>query len=239
MAGIRFNITPLKKRIERISKELRADAFKPVMERLAYRVLDKCAATTPVRSVSLITANQQREYEHRINYIPSFHDETDPCLRVRDDKHWVLSGGNWYLANLRRIPDSVQSDYQTLLAERERRMQTTRQTFISQRAQARLLYRKSWGQCAQSLRVPHKWSNQVSRSETRRKPKVNPPRGYGQWRGGKHTLTATIYNPFLEQPSRYITFSSRVILANAKAACSTNFKRDIERHFRNRLTATQ
>lgn len=239
MAGIRFNIDPLKKRVARISQELRADAFKPVMERLVARVLDRCAATTPVRSVSVINANQEREYDHRVNYIPSYHDETDPCLRVRDGKHWLLSGGNWYLANMRRIPDAAQSDYQMLLAERERRMQTTRNRFISQRSQARFLYRKSWSQCAQSLRVPHKASGQALSSETRRKPPVNPPRGYGQWRGGKNTLSAVIYNPFLEQPSRYITFNSRAILANAKAASSTNFKRDIERHLRNRITATQ
>lgn len=105
--------------------------------------------------------------------------------------------------------------------------------FIKERAQARFLYRKSWKQCADSAKLRITVSPEVSRSVTRRrKPVQQPPKGYAQWRGGKQTLSLVIFNPFLEQKSKYKPFTGKQILEKAAAGGRAQFQRDVENRIR-------
>jgi hypothetical protein len=115
----------------------------------------------------------------------------------------------------------------------------SRDTFIEQRAQARFLYRKSWMQCAESARLRVTASSAVKASVTRRRPEKNPPKGYVQWRGGKDVLSLVIFNPFLDQKSRYKPFTSKQILDKASAKERPRFKRDTENRIRRALYAAR
>lgn len=209
---------------------MRADKFKPLVEKLVSDVLTECVKMTPVRDAGLIEAAQQRQYDHRINYIPSVHTREDPTLIVNGDQHWLWSGGKWYLASEWRLPPQASASYHDLLTERNRRIQRIgNRPFINDRKQARFLYAKSWSQCATSLNVPIRVAGQITRSHTRRRPPKEPRRGYGQWRGGKDRLTAVIYNPFLNEPSMYKDFDPRQILMAADAKARPRFNRQMEK----------
>lgn len=110
--------------------------------------------------------------------------------------------------------------------------------FIRERAQARFLYRLSWKQCADSARLRVTVSNAVARSVTRRRnPVEQPPKGYAQWRGGKSRMSLVIFNPLLDQESRYKPFTARDILAKAEKPYRAQFKRDTENRIRRVLYA--
>lgn len=228
--GFRIDVTNLRRKLARKERALTAESFRPELEKHATAVLNDAAASTPVRDLSTIQAAQNKQYDARINCIPSAHELIDPSLRVNSNngQHWLFSGGKWYLASEWKLPPNQWAQYQALEQERNRRMQKPRGQFISERAQARFLYRKSWLQVGQSLGLRMRSTGQVANSHTRRKPPKEPPRGYGQWRGGRNVLSAVVYNPFLEIPSRYKQFSGRAILAAAQAKNAPRFLRATE-----------
>ena len=109
--------------------------------------------------------------------------------------------------------------------------------FIKERAQARFLYRKSWMQCAESAGLNIRVSPAVSGAVTRRRPPVNPPRGYAQWRGGNGVLSLIIRNPFLNIPSKYKTFNPATILNAAIVKHRPEFLRYVRNHIRRSIYA--
>jgi len=113
----------------------------------------------------------------------------------------------------------------------------TESQFIKERAQARFLYRKSWKQCADSAKVRVHVSPAVAAAVTRRRPAVQPPRGYAIWRGGKETLSCIIRNPFLNIPSQYKKFDAQQIMDRALAVNRAAFKRSTQNHIRRAIYA--
>ena len=239
MTGFRMDLSPLKRRLAKAGVSIRASAFRPDIEKFAASSLQTVVLTMPVRQVSKIVAAQTRQYDNRVNFIPSSHKLTDPALRVNDEGHWLHVGGKWYRPNVNRVPDEVWGVYQTLLHERNRRITRANQRkFIDERKQARFLYRKSWKQVADSARVRVSVSTDVRNAVTRRrKPVVQPLRGYARWQGGGDVLSLTMYNPFLEQRSRYKPFSGKTILAKAMARNLPQFRRDTENRVRRAIYA--
>ena len=193
MTGFRFDTAKIKNRLARVNAELQAISFRPDIEKFATASLKSAIALTPVRSVSLIEANQIKQFHHRQRYIAK-----NPSSATR-----------------------VVSEAQ----------------FVKERSQARFLYRKSWKQCADSVRLRVSASAAVSSSVTRRRPAVNPPRGFAQWRGGGRVLSLTIFNPFLNQPSRFKDFNATQIINKALAKHRPKFKRDIENRIRREIYA--
>jgi len=234
MTGFRLPLDKLRKRIKSLTANLRADDFKPELERFVTRSLKTAIDTTPARDAALIEAAQKKQYDNRINYIPSVHTVEDPTLIVNDKgEHWLFSGGKWFLANQWRINGKPQSDYMDLIAERNRRIQRIgRKPFVNDRKQARFLYKKSWWQVGQSLRLNVPVASRVSASRTRRRPVKEPPKGYGQWRGGSKVLSAVIYNPFLQTESRYKNFSGKLILRSAAAKHRPQFLAEVRNKFK-------
>jgi hypothetical protein len=229
----RVAVDKLKKRFAHVADSFRADKLKPELARFVSDTLKTALEMTPVRNEALIEANQRQQYENRINYIPSIHTTEDPTLIISGDDHWLFTRGKWFKASEWRLNGDVYATYQGLLAEHERRKKSiSKKTFVNQRKQARFLYQKSWMQVARSLNVPLAVPAQVSRSHTRRKPAKEPPKGYGQWRGGKVRLSAVIYNPFLDEPSRYKQFTGRGILRAAAARNRLAFNRSLSAKLR-------
>ena len=232
-AGFRIDATQARRKFAKVRRAISANAFRVELMEFVRKSLNTAAQTTPVREASLIRANQSKQYDHRINYIPSYHTLENPSLIVNDmGEHWIYSGGKWYNGAW-HLPDEVFSEYQDLLSERERRMQTNRQAFINSRSAARFLYRDSWSEVAESLGLPA----MTRKGRSRRNPPKAPPRGYGQIRGGKDVLSVDIRNPFLEQPSQYKSFSGRVILQAAMNKHRNEFEKATGRAFRNTIKA--
>lgn len=229
--GLRIDTTQARRKFAAL-KQITADRFRPELEDFTRKSIKTAIRETPVRNYALIKGNQLKQYRMRINYIPSAHELINPSLRVRDGKHWLFCDGKWLVANEgRRLSNRQWSAYQALLAERSRRMVKPRSEFVAERAQARFLYRKSWLQVGQSLGLDIPAADGVRNAETRHEPPVAPPRGFGQWRGGKRVLSVAIYNPLLEAPSRYKPFSGKEIIGAAMEHHEPNFKR----RFHNRL----
>ncbi len=211
---LRIDTGGARKKNDRLLRGLRANDFRALLMEYLRKTLTTAAQMTPTRDLGLIQRNQSREYDHRINWIPSYHSLENPSLRVNEDgEHWIYCDGKWYNGAW-DLPDNVYAQYQGLIAERNRRMRTPRGPFIRNRAQARYLYRKSWSQVGESVgvNVP---VGVASKSFSRHNPPKDPPRGYGIVRGGKQALSVEVRNPFLLQPSRYISFSARNIAATA------------------------
>lgn len=238
MTGLRIapQIGVLGRRMQRLKRSVRADEFRPELARHTKRVLDDCVKATPVRNEALITRAQVKQYEHRINYIPSVHTLSDPSLIVNDQgQPWVYMGGKWYLAT-NNMPPQVYGAYQQLNAERNRRIQTTQSDFVAQRKQARFLYQRSWWQVGQSLGLVVSVAAAVIASHTRRKPAKEPPKSYGQWRGGTKVLSVVIFNRFLDIVTKYWpSGNGKQILAQSNAKnlprlrkeCADKVKREI------------
>ncbi len=210
----RVDATGARRKIANVRRSIKASDFRGILMEFLRKTLTTAASITPERSSATIRSNQEKQYAHRINYIPSFHELTDPMLIVNEaDEHWIHCGAKWYRGDW-NLPDDVYAAYQDLLSERTRRMQTNRQQFINERSQARFLYRKSWWQVGSSvgLSIP---VGVAAQSFSRHNPPKEPPKGYAQIRGGKETLAADVRNPFLEIPSRYKSFSGRMLLQTA------------------------
>lgn len=216
-----------------------ASAFEPELLTFTGRVLATAIELTPVRDEALIEGNQRRQYENRVSYIHSIHwTDADPRLVVGDDGEFLFYGGKWY-RTWWKLPDEVFAAYMVLDAERERRLRTPESVFVNARKQARFLYRKSWWQVARSIKVALSVAQNVIAATTRRKPAKMPPQGYAQIRGGKDVLTVVIFNPFLEQESRYKPFSGKSILRQATSIHRKSFRNDVENKVRRLVRAAK
>lgn len=219
MTGLRLDTVTgvLGKRIAALKQSTQASNFRPELERHVGRVLTDCIASTPARPEAKITAAQHNQYRARINAIPSVHTLTDPALRVNDvGEEWIYNAGKWYRSDW-HLPDEVFSAYQALAEERARRMATVESEFIANRLQARWLYQRSWWQVAKSLGIALGVAAQIIASHTRMKPAKEPPKGYGQWRGGGRVLSVVIRFTFLDTKTAYWIGNGEQILKQADA----------------------
>lgn len=209
-------------------RNIRASDFAPDVQQFLKRSLTTALQLTPARNLSTIQTAQRKQYAHRINYIPSFHELLDPTLIVKaDGSQWLYSGGKWYRPDAWKLPNQQWADYQVLLAERDRRMQTARDTFVDERAQARFLYKHSWWEVGQSVGIDVPCSQDVKDAHSRHNPAKAPPKGYAQNRGGESVFSIVVYNPFLEQDSEYKPFSGKAILAQAMQQHRAKFDKDV------------
>jgi hypothetical protein len=229
-SGFRIDVSKLRQQAQRLGKEVRAERFKPDILKYANVVLNTCVKTTPARDLATIKANQSRQYDNRINYNPSVHELRDPTLIVKPDGMWLYCSGKWYRPNSWNVPDNVWQVFETLLAEHLRRMDTPKTEFIAHRAQARFLYKKSWTQCGESLGLKVIAPQAVHASETRRDPPKNPPRGYAQIRGGQQVISVVIYNPFINDDSRYRDWDGAQIISDALQKHGPSFLKQVEKH---------
>jgi hypothetical protein len=234
----RVDTTGAQRKLQRVKKSIRANDFRAQLMDYLRKTLTTAAQITPERNATLIRSNQTIQYAHRINYIPSYHELTDPMLIVNDaGEHWIHCNGDWYRGDW-RLPDEVYAAYQDLLGERDRRMQTPRQSFINERSQARFLYKKSWWEVGKSvgLDIP---AGQAVKSFSRHNPRKEPPKGYAQIRGGKDKLAVDVRNPFLEEPSQYKSFSGRAILAQAANRHRPAFQKALGVDIRKKVKSAQ
>lgn len=241
-SGLRLPVDRIRKRLERLRQSCRADDFKTELDTYTTRTLKDAMNHTPVRRPSLITRNQRKQYEHRINFIPSYHELTDPSLRVREGIVWLYFGGKWYRPDAHKIPAQAWAVYQQLNAERERRIAMSESDFIAYRVQARFLYRKTWWQIGISLNLPVLASAGAQDSVTRTRPARIPPRGYGIARGGKTVISYIIMNPFLAQQnaeSEYAQFDAEAIFHAAAVRNKPGFVRAVENHVRRAMAAAK
>ncbi len=236
---IRLQVNRIRRRLKKLD-DVKADLFKPELLEYSGKVLATCIEETPVRDEQLIEANQQSEYLARVNYIPSVHWMEDPRMIVNEGNVKLVSfGGKWYAPEFHHVPSEVWDAFTELDAERERRLALPMRDFIDGRKQARFLYQKSWWQVAQSIQLSIAVSSAIISSVTRRKPKQNPPNGYAQIRGGKEVISLVVYNPFLEQESRYKPFSGRSILSSASAKHKPEFDRKVHNKVRRLIYAAK
>lgn len=219
----------MKTAYERKFSKVQASAFRPEVARFTKRTLQTAIQLTPVRSLQTIEAAQRKQYANRVNYIHSIHEVEDPTLIVKDNVEWLYAHGRWWAASYWDLPSEIEAIHQDLLAERERRLQTSEGDFIAMRAQARFLYQRSWWQAGQSLGINVTGTGGgIINSHSRHNPPVDPPKAYGQWRGGKYVLSVVIENPFLEQESRYKPFSGKEILSDATSRETAVFLAEVE-----------
>ncbi len=241
--GLRLPVDRIRKRLAALRASCRASDFKAELDTYTTRTLKTAMNATPVRRPSIIKKAQIKQYEQRVNFIPSSHSVTDPCLRVRPQGVFVFFGGKWYRPDLHKVPAQVWSAYQELMAERTRRVQTSESDFVEYRAQARFLYRKTWWQIGLSLNLPVLASANVQDTVTRRRnPVVIPPKAYGVPRGGERVISYALFNPFLAQQneeSRYAQFSAQDILETAAKKNKPAFKRAVENHVKRQIRAAR
>lgn len=219
MTGFRVD-SPIAKVFRELRTQITAKEFAPDVEMFLKKSLTKAIQLTPARSISEITRNQKRQYKRRINYIPSVHDLIDPTLIVTETgEQWMFANDKWWRPDQWQLPDEIWGIYEALRAERDRRLRTSEEDFIRNRAQARFLYKRSWYEIGISAGLNIPCSDAVKNARTRRKPPVNPPRGYVQKRGGKGTYSIVVYNPFLNQSirSRYGPGNPEQIINQAMA----------------------
>lgn len=219
--------------------ELRAKAFEQDVKTFLKRSLTTAIQLTPARNLNTIRAAQKKQYARRINYIPSYHTLEDPTLIVKDDDtQWLYREGRWYRPDIWQLPDDVWNDYEVLNRERERRMETSQSEFIDMRGQSRFLFRKSWWEIGVSAGVSVACPAEVRNGTTRRrKPPLNPPKGYAQARGGKDVYSIVIRNPFLDETSsgghtplateQYKKFNGQEIIGRAMAQHRPAFEKEI------------
>lgn len=234
MTGFRVK-SPIGKIFSAIKDGVNASTFSPEVKQFLKSSLKTAIQLTPARNLTLIKKNQRRQYSHRINYIPSFHELIDPTLIVKSDgTQWLFCGQKWYRPDVWRLPDSVWGEYQTLLSERDRRLETSQEDFIAFRAQARFLYKKSWWEIGKSVGLDVPCSGQVKQAVSRRTHsqlnkgyKQNPPKGYAQERGGKGVYSIVVYNPFLEKTTRYWPGNGKAIIAEAMQKYRGTFEKKV------------
>lgn len=229
--AFRFDSSGFKKKIAKMDG-MQANDLRPELFEFVRKTLTTAARETPARDYSTIKANQSKQYDQRVNCIPSSHELKDPSLRVKGKAHWLWFGGKWMNASEWKLSGPAWNAYQTLLAEHQRRKQTSRSDFIKGRARARFLYRRSWVQAAESLGVEINVAQSTHSAETRRKPAKQPHRASGQVRGGGKVLAVSISNPFLEEKSLYKDFTGKQILASAQAKHEGAYKRAMQRRLK-------
>lgn len=229
MTGLRVDLATKKiaDRLQRVQRNCTANDFRPEVERHVGRVLADCIQATPVRDEALITKNQLVQYHHRIDYIPSFHELLNPTLIVNEvGDTWMFFNDNWYKIHEWKLPPQIYGIAQELIAERTRRLSTSQGDFVNMRKQARFLYQRSWWQVAQSLGVAFAVASAIIDSHTRKVPAKAPPKAFGQWRGGLKVLSVVIFNPFLDQVTKYWKGEGKQIRDRAIAKSEPRFIRD-------------
>lgn len=113
----------------------------------------------------------------------------------------------------------------------------SKQQFLASRAPARFLYRATWGQLARSIGLEIPESEGVKNAKTRRDPAENPPKAYGQLRGGLRVFTVAMFNPFLDIPSRYKKFTGKEIIRDAQKKHEDQFNRNLRKRMKRILYA--
>lgn len=236
MTGFRVK-SPIGKAFKQLGT-IRASAFEPDVLQFLKRSLTTAVKLTPARNLATIRRNQAKQYARRINYIPSYHTLENPTLIVnQDDQHWLMVDSKWYRADLWRLPDEIYVVYSQLMQERLRRMEYEEGEFIDDRAQARYLFKRSWYEIGESAGITVSVPSGTIESHTRRKPPMNPPRGYAQKRGGKSVYSVVIRNPFLDQTSsggatplateQYKPFNGQDIIEQAMAQHRSAFEQKV------------
>lgn len=241
MTGLRIDtaVSGIRRKLDKLKHSCSANEFRPEVERFASRSLATCIETTPVRNEALIAANQIKQYNHRVNYIPSYHTVTDPTLIVKAEGEFLFCGGKWYRPGLWNLKSEVYAAYEMLSAERARRMQTAQSDFVNERKQARFLYQRSWWQVAQSLGIAFAVSAAIVNSRNRRKPSKEPPKAFGQWRGGGTVLSVVIRNVFLDLKTKYWNGNGKSILAQSIAKHRARFHKECNDKVKRMISAAR
>jgi hypothetical protein len=231
--GFRIDVRKMRTKLNGLAN-LRADEFRDDVMDYTRKTLTTAVRETPVREYSVIRENQIAQYNLYVNFIPDCHRLIDPSLRINGRQHWLFFRGKWYNASDWKLSPEAFDAYQSLLSEHNRRANIAKSTFIKNRAQARFLYRKTWTEAADSLGMQVTTTANVRNSVTRRKPKVFPPKSYGQTHGGGTAFSVTISTPFLtaKPRSKYQTFDPADIMASAQAKHIRQFERTIKRKMR-------
>jgi hypothetical protein len=228
MTGFRVK-APILKVFDQIRK-VTANDFSPELNRFLKNSLQDAMRNTPVRDVALINKNQKREYKRRLNYIPSFFEHEAAVLIFNEaGEQWMRYNGTWYRPDIWDIPDNVYEVYQGFLQERLRRDENPHDVyeFTKERSQARYLYKRSWWEIGQSAGVNVRASQSVIASHSRHNPPKTPPKGYVRRVGGKNTLSIIVYNPFLEQQSRYKLFTGKQLINSSMSVHRSKFNSDL------------
>lgn len=242
MTGLRLDkaLGVLGKRLGKLKASTSALEFRTEVAEFTRKTLVDCIQATPVRNEGLIQSAQIKQYRNRINYIPSVHTLENPTLIVNEmGQEWVYSNGKWYNASEWKLPNDVLAAYEELSQERSRRIDTAQGEFIAERKQSRFLYQRSWWQVAQSLGLSVIASAAIIASRTRRNPPKEPPKAYGQWRGGKNTLTVIIYNMFLSVAGKYWNGNGKAILAQATAKNRPSFLKAVNDKVKRKISASR
>lgn len=229
--GLRIELRNIRKRINRF-EGLQANAFMSPLLNYTQKVLNSCVTMTPERDAGLIRRNQRKQYRHRVDYIPSYHTLENPSLIVNSEgEHWLFYGGKWYKASEWNLPGHIYSAYSELIEERNRRLQTTEGEFVTNRLQARSLYKKTWMQCGESIGLSIRSPGRVPISHSRRQPQKEPKRGYAQIRGGSNVLSIVIFNPFLDEETAYWSGNGKLILDAASTMHKAGFDNAVKKEF--------
>lgn len=229
--GFTVNVKGLKRKLDKAA-QIKAEEFNSELVDWVRRSLNDAVKLTPAREYSLIRKNQSREYDKRVNCIPDSHSLPDPSLRIRGRQHWLFFSGKWWNASDWKLPADAWTAYHSLLAEHERRLEYSKSAFIRDRAQARFLYKKTWVEVGQSIGVKVNAGEKIQSATTRRKPKQNPPRGYGRTQGVKLKHTIVIMNPLLKIPSKYIKFDAGEIMRTASEKHAERFQKNVRKRTR-------
>lgn len=224
----RFDASGLRRRTEKLGA-IMAEDFRAELMDFVRKSLQTASRNTPARDYSLIRQAQIRQYNARVNCIPSSHELVDPSLRINGRQHWLFYRGKWLNAKDWRLSDDAFVAYSQLLGEHERRKQTAQSTFIKERAQARFLYRRSWIGAADDLGITLNLAQPTRAAHSRRKPAAAPPRSRGSVRGGGKAISIQVSNPFLETKSRYKDFTGKPIITAAMASHQDQYRRNIKR----------
>lgn len=229
-SGLRIDARKLVNKIQKNLGRVQASDFRPELMRHTRRVLATAIKETPLRNESVIRSAQGFQYDARVDYIPSVHELVDPSLVVKEDVYWLYANGQWWAASYRELPDEINEILNELITERDRRLTTSVSSFVAERAQARFLYHKSWWQVSESVGAGLSVDSSISSAHSRpyHLPSGEPPRAYGQVRGGKHVLSVVVYNPFLDTPTKYWRkVSGKQILSAAEKTNHSQFIREV------------
>lgn len=134
------------------------------------------------------------------------------------------------------MPDEDWANYAMLDAERNRRLETPKADFITNRAQARFLYAQQYWLIARSLGVRPPAVGEAIASHSRRQPPKRPAHPNARWQGGKDVLSAVIVAPFLSTSTAYWDGNGLDILKDASAAERPAFVKSVRDEMIKRLS---
>ncbi len=236
--GLTFDAEKFRKLMEAKKRRISASSFRPQFEEFVGRSLTIAANECPVRDVALINAAQAKQYDDRVNYIPSIHwPDADPRMIVNQTgEKWVFVSGKWYNSAWNLRPE-VYAAFTELDAERERRLETPKEAFIANRAQARFLYVQQFLLIGRALgvRVVSAVSGAPA-SHSRRQPPKAPPRPNARFQGGKEVLSVVIVAPFLSTQTKYFEGRGLELLKSASDRERPRFLKRMQEEIIRRLS---